>query len=216
MVITGLSYTLGVPMAARPHAPSAQRIADARASGHVPRAPLLWLAGLLALSAVGAALGPRFGSLLRALWSDLLSGGAVDVWGRLHGLLALLAWSLGAIFVLLLGVVWLVQGPAFAAWSRRAQFEALRPDRTASALWACGLCLLTGFALTDALAGFAAWAWGLALLSLACLLIDAAFARARWFASLWLTRREYVDQQREQAAAPALVAARNRARRGEP
>jgi flagellar biosynthesis protein FlhB len=198
-------------MASRPHPPSAQRVLEARASGHLPRAALLWLAGALGLLAVGAAVGPNLGERLRASWSEELlraaAGEPTHVRERLAALSSLLAGSLAVILALLLGVGWLVQGPGFASWARRTHFERVGLDRTASLVWALGLVLLTGFTLAD----FASWAWGFALLSVGCLVIDVAFARARWFASLWLTRREYVDMQREQAPAPEV---RARMRRG--
>ncbi|MDB4974794.1 MAG: hypothetical protein JWN48_3135 [Myxococcaceae bacterium] len=217
--------------AARPHSPSAQRIAEARASGHLPRAPLVGFAGaLLALLAGTALLGPaiaqRTAALLRGPLELAAAGRSREAHAQAELLLQQLARSAG----LLLGLgciaialfTLLAQGPSLArlSSSRSLRVASLRPSRTASALWCVGLCVivLTTLASWTELerATLSQWAVALAtelaLLTVACSAIDIAFARARFFASLWLTRREYLDEQREQLGAPELRAARRRAR----
>jgi flagellar biosynthesis protein FlhB len=107
---------------------------------------------------------------------------------------------------------WLAQGPAFA--TRHGKFASLAVDRTASVLFGATTIGLALFFVFDAqwLAIDANYAWALALLSVACLAIDIAFARARWLQSLWMTRREFLDEQRDQGVSPEIAAARRRAR----
>ncbi len=217
---------------ARPHPPSEQRIAEARAAGHLPRAPLTGLAAaLLGLFLCASLLGPRIVHLCRELFEAPLTlsahGKLAEALARagasvreLFGLVALAGLALFASVVLGVG---LAQGLAFAplASPRARAFARLSPDRTAGALFALGLTLLAALSLADALwleratlGSFArSWAERVALLGLACVVIDASFARARFFASLWLTRREYFDEQREAFGAPEIRAARARARR---
>lgn len=213
---TALGYTPNVPMAAGPHAPSSQRIVEARASGHVPRAPLLWVVGLLALLAVGVLEAPAFARALLSLFREPLeTGDPARAFAGLRELILRSAWSLAAVFVLMALVTWLVQGPAFAAGTRK-KFTPARLDRTASVLWASLVALLAVFhafaAVQLSLDELGDWGWGLSLASAACLAIDIAFARARWFSSLWMTRREFLDEQRDQGPPPELVTARKRAR----
>jgi flagellar biosynthesis protein FlhB len=54
----------------------------------------------------------------------------------------------------------------------------------------------------------ASWASALVALTALCLVTDIAFARARFFASLWLSPREYLDDQRATFGAPELRRAR--------
>jgi flagellar biosynthesis protein FlhB len=51
------------------------------------------------------------------------------------------------------------------------------------------------------------------LLLSACALVDAFLARAAFFRSLWLTRREHREEQREAYGSPELRAERERLRR---
>lgn len=192
------------------HAPSQQRIAEARASGHVPRVPLLGLFGLLGLLAVGAGQLHGFARELRALIALPLSG--AEPWALLRSLLTRSAWSLAAVWGLLLLGTWLAQGPAFG--TRRVAFAPLGLDRTATFLFGAGVLGLLASILWDVrlLEISADYGWALALLSVACLAIDIAFARARWFQSLWLTRRQLRDEQREHGVSPEVAAARRRAR----
>jgi flagellar biosynthesis protein FlhB len=197
-------------MSARPHAPSQQRIAEARAGGHVPRAPLLRLLGLLGLLAVGGLQARALGADLIALFEAPLSGASPRE--LLQGLLERTAWSLAVILAVVLLGTWLAQGPAFVI--RRSNLSAAS-DPTATALFALGTLVLLAFLLHDTRlfdVALADYAWAFGLLAVACLAIDIAFARARWFASLWMTRREYLDAQRDQGVSPELAAARRRAR----
>lgn len=198
-------------MSARPHAPSQQRIAEARASGHVPRVPLLRLGGLLGAMAVAAQQAHGFARELVALLEAPLSG--VDPFAGLRALVLRTAWSLAVVLALVLLGSWLAQGPARGA--REPKFTPQAVDRTASVLFALGVLVLLAFFVLDVQLlelDLATYGWALALLSVACLAIDIAFARARWFASLWMTRREFLDQQRDHGVSPELAAARRRAR----
>jgi flagellar biosynthesis protein FlhB len=229
--------------AARPHPPSSRRSAEARAQGHLPRAPLAGvLFALLSLLLSLWALAPRVFVLLTRLLREPLElaarGQAVAAEARLAQLLGELtgacALALLAIVVGVGGGLFVVQGPAFASSSRThgVVFPALSLSRTASALWCVGLLLITALALGQffacafegalrrasfssatlpALA--AAWAGQLGALSVAALLVDVAFARARFFASLWSTRREFQDEQRLALGPAEPRAARERARR---
>jgi flagellar biosynthesis protein FlhB len=194
-------------MAARPHAPSQQRIAEARASGHVPRVSMLGSLGLIGSIVVGST--QDFG--LVALWERALAG--QDVSAQLRSIGATLGWCALAVWLLILIVSLLAQGPSFV--SQRKEFAPLRVDRTAGALFALCITGLSCAFVADAvrLELNASWLWILALVSAACLVVDIALARARWFASLWMTRREYKDEQRDQGPAPEILAARKRARR---
>jgi len=117
----------------------------------------------------------------------------------------------------------MAQGPAFTGLGThdRARFGPLSPSRVASGLWCLGVCCLgaSGLASWDTLslvslpAAATSWALSLALLSVLCLVVDVGFARARYFASLWLTRREYQDEQRADFGHPQVRAAREQARR---
>ncbi|HEY6882236.1 MAG TPA: hypothetical protein VI299_29600 [Polyangiales bacterium] len=203
-------------MAAGPHAPSSQRIAEARASGHVPRAPLSWVTGLLALLVVVVPQRSAFQRELLALFREpLQAGDPARAWDSVRELALRCAWSLTLVFVLVAGATWLVQGPAFAAGTRK-KFRKVRLDRTASALWAGAVALLAAFyafaAVQLSVEQVGSFGFWLAFVSVACLAIDVAFARARWLSSLWMTRREFLDEQREQGPLPELVAARKRAR----
>ena len=221
--------------AARPHPPSSRRSAEARAQGHLPRAPLAgFVFALLALLASVWALSARVFALLTRLYGEPLalaaSGRAPAAWARGVQLLGELGWAcaqaLLAVVVCVGGGLFLVQGPAFARASRAhgVVFPRLALSRTASALWCVGLLLITALALSQwrsfgratlpALAE--AWAGQLALLSVAALLVDVAFARARFFASLWLTRREYRDEQRLAHGPAEPRAERERERRAAP
>ncbi len=206
---------------ARPHPPSDQRIAEARAAGRVPKAPLTGLtAAIGGLFGAAALLGPRIARSARDLFEAPLalsaagerSAALARAAASARELFALLALAAVSIFIsVALGIV-LVQGLAFAPLARpRARALApLRVDRTAGALFALGVAVWLERA---GWADFArAWAERLAFLAVACLVIDASFARARFFASLWLTRREYLDEQREAFGAPEIRAARARAR----
>jgi flagellar biosynthesis protein FlhB len=148
----------------------------------------------------------------RALLAQLL--------GELTGVCAL---ALLAVFVCVGAGLFVVQGPAFAGSSRThgVVFPALSLSRTASALWCVGVLLITALALSQWAsmsratlpALCAGWAGQLSLLSVSALLVDVAFARARFFASLWLTRRELQDEQRLALGPAEPRVARERERR---
>lgn len=216
---------------ARPHPPSEQRIDEARAAGHVPHAPLAGFAGgLLALVPTCFWLAPEVAAHLTDLLERPLLAAArgdsalarAEVGEHVRALLGWAALALGAAFVGVVLASALAQGLAFVRMRRvRARFERMAPSRAASLLFCLGLALATGLALDDVgrlrpqqLAARAeSWAVTLCLLALGCGVVDAAFARARWFASLFMTRRELLDEQRDAFGDPALRAARARARR---
>jgi flagellar biosynthesis protein FlhB len=213
----------------RPHPPSSQRIAEARGVGHVPRAPLVGVGvSLLALLAGVAVVGGRVAQTLQSSWRQaLMAAGEGNVAHALGvvvqaGVLLFdwLGWVIIGIVAAIALVSWLIQGPAFAGRRfRGARFGAPKLDFTATVLWVAGVALVGGMALAqlplwqEVDRELEAWGHGIVALALGCLIIDAALARARWFQSLWMTRREYIDAQREQGAAPELLAARARARR---
>jgi len=216
---------------ARPYPPSAQRIAAARAGGHVPR-PLLvaTAAGCMSLFASVLLLAPR-GALLLSTFAreSLLALGS----GRREAAYALLASlqreltelvciALLISFSAVASACALAQGVAFGFTRARAgaSFGELAPDRTAALLWAVGLVAMAASAIADALLSepheltsiASSWARQLLLLALGCAFIDAALARARFHGSLWLTRREYLDEQRAAHGAPEVRALRARRR----
>lgn len=219
--------------AARPHPPSSRRIVEARASGHLPRAPLAGFGlALLALLACTATLGPRAAGLcadlLRVPVALVGTGAALQAQARagelVQQLAALVGVALGSVVLAVALGVFLVQGPAFAQLSRpstaSASFAKTSISRTASVLWCLGVVLISALSLSrwrelaqgNLTSLLAAWAQQLALLSAALMVVDIAFARARFFASLWLTRRERDDELRDAYGAPELRAARRQAR----
>jgi len=218
--------------AARPHPPSSRRSAEARAQGHLPRAPLAGsVLVLLSLLASVWSVGPRAFGLCTFLLREPLELAArghataareraVQLLGELAGVCAP---ALVAVVVsLVLGLI-VVQGPAFTHGSRGrgASFPALSISRTGSALWSVGVLLIASLALgqwasfdLSTLGAFAgAWAVQLVVLSVGALLVDVGFARARFHASLWLTRRAYHDEQRAALGPPEARAARAEQRR---
>lgn len=214
---------------ARPYPPSAQRIAEARASGHHPRASLVCgNAALVVALALGFLLGARWFAGLVALfratmsaWSRADAAGAYRLLTRYaHG--TLLSCTLAALGLTLLVTAScvLARGPrgGRAREPARARFPRLAPGRTAPLLFALGLALVTGLSLGEVLAldassllGLASrWAWGVALIAVLTLIVDVAFAQARFYASLRMTRRELLDEQRAAFGAPELRALRQR------
>ena len=199
-------------------------MAAARASGHLPRAPLVGFASaLLALLACAWWRGPQLALELRALLVGSL-GMRVEA---LVPVLRALAQELGlglllVVLVTALGVR-LAQGPS-AGSARVSSLPALRPSRLASAVFALGMLGDIAYALSDwtmlepgrytaALAELAnAFALRLVMLTLACVLIDVAFARAGFYASLWMNRRDFLQEQREAFGSPEVRAARERER----
>jgi flagellar biosynthesis protein FlhB len=57
------------------------------------------------------------------------------------------------------------------------------------------------------------WLIRLAGSLVACAVIDAALARAQFFRSLWMTRREHLDELREAHGSAEMRSARERVRR---
>ena len=206
-------------------------MADARASGHVPRAPLVGFGSAL-LAALGAAfwLGPSLARSCRELLSVPLALAAVGKAAQAHARTAQLLTAierdlacalLAVVLCVGLGTL-LAQGPAFARLSSfvASRFAPLTPSRTASALWCLGVLFIALLTLSE-WARFdravlvelsCALAARVALLTVGCMAIDVAFARARHFASLWLTRREQLDEQRAHYGAPEVRVAREHAR----
>lgn len=218
---------------ARVYPPSEQRLAEARGVGHVPRPRLVGLAGALLALALWARSGlpvltEGVTDLLREPLAQLAQGrlpparSVVEAAAALLGSTLLLA--LACIFALMVAAQWLGQG---FAWGRAAKrrgrlaFEAPKPDPTARVLFALAVSAWSAGMLFDGLrvargslaSVIGTWLHGVVLLLLACALIDAAFARARYFQSLWLTRREVRDQTREAYGAPEVRAERERRRR---
>ena len=175
---------------------------------------------------------------LEGLWADLLllaraplaaiaAGRSHDAFTQaevlLRGLTLSLTAALLAVLVVVALVCLVVQGPAFG-WPRRTQRIALAPSaptRTGGLLWGMALCGCVALTIHESLDASLADLPRLArtcaervlALTLPCMVIDAAFARARFHASQWLTRREQRDEQRAAQGAPELRAARARQRR---
>ena len=214
----------------RPHAPSEPRIREARASGHAPRAELAgFSAALVVVLGCACWLGPRGGrALVRMLDAPLLSvargrfgDAATQAAALARGVVRDMVLVLAAVLVAATLARAVAQRPSFARMgSTRLGFPPLRVSRTAQALWCAGLLFCLGDALHDVVLldlasvapAAARLATNLALVTVGCAVVDAAFARARFFASLFLTRREYLDAQREAVGSPELRAARARAR----
>jgi flagellar biosynthesis protein FlhB len=214
---------------ARPYPPSAQRVAEARASGHAPR-PLLLAStsALLYLLACAAALGTRALTHLQAFLSDATGALAAGDSARAYARLALflrdgastLALLLLGMFVVLLAAELFGRGASFARVRARVPFPPVRRDPSALLVWSIGLTLAASFAVLELLplapgelAPFASdWLRRIALLALACAVLDVTLARARFFASLWMTRREQLDEQRAAFGAPELKRAQARLR----
>lgn len=201
----------------------------ARAAGHVPRAPLAGLAAALA-AVLGCALvlAPKLAdaasALLREPLEALATGDGAQALALARAssraLLGLLVQS--SLFVLLTVVLasLVVQGLAFRSRARGGalRLAPLRPSRLATTLWVLGLLGSTALTLRDLVShesstyGELAREWALCAiaLSLVALCIDSAFARARFYQSLWMTRRELLDEERSQLGAPELRAERAR------
>jgi flagellar biosynthesis protein FlhB len=215
---------------ARIHPPSEQRLSEARRIGHVPRAPLvgvfaLWASLLLGLSLSAPRLWGALVHLLRAPLEAAASGRAwslVDLAKPGTQLLWSIAFLLlGAFVALALGTL-ITQGPAFGfVGASRLRPSPLRPARSSALLFAFGLPFLCAqvsaralraepHELTALLRDFALY---LAAYLGACSLLDAALARAAHVRSLWLTRREQRDEQREAYGSPEVRRVRDRLRR---
>lgn len=227
---------------AKIHPPSRSRIAEARASGVLPRPLLIGLsAALFALSwlarGLGSGLVRQLDALLRAPLDAFAHGESAPsldpVALQIAALLRTSALALVAVAACVIVGLLLAQGVQLG-FARRNQrrFSAPKPSLEASFLAIVGVLGVGAFNLVDALwleaAGFSEFAQSLcaqlAALFFALALIDAAFARAAFFRALFLTRRELREEQREAFGAPELRVARAKAReqlarveaRGEP
>jgi flagellar biosynthesis protein FlhB len=218
---------------AKIHPPSPSRVAEARAAGLAPVTTLVGVAGgVTALALAGRELLPRaWRSLGRLTELPLQALAQADVARaqqlarvQLVELAATLAWC--ALVVLLCVSVGLVVAQGFAfVWPRRARrpFTPAKPGYLAPVLWALALCLVLVASLPDAFwvtpaqlpALLTRFLGRLALAALGLSLVDAALGRERFFRSLWLTRREQRDEQREAFGAPEMRAARTDARHGQ-
>ena len=229
MVARPTLHSAHTPMSeARIHPPSEQRLSEARRLGHVPRAPLvgvfsLWSALLVGLVLAAPTLWPALQELARAPLEAAAAGRALSLPSTpLHQLAWSLAWVLtSATLALALGT-FVAQGPAWGGASgSRLRPTPLRPSRITGLLFALGLPLLclhqAGRALRAEPAQLAPlfrdFALHAAAYLAACALLDASLARAAHVRSLWLTRREQKDEQREAYGSPELRRARDRLRR---
>ena len=212
---------------ARPYPPSAQRIAEARQSGHLPRPVLVATASAaVAVITLGFLFGERALRALTSAFVDAVTavarGDAELAYALAHEAMARASFGAACALALVLVVVLTTQAlgrglTLRGRGGRGIRFAALRPSRTGAALWALGLVLSTALALDDVIAlephGVAELAGDFArrvlLLALACSLVDVAFARARFFRSLWMTRAEMKDEQRALFGAPELRALRS-------
>ncbi|MET0343752.1 MAG: EscU/YscU/HrcU family type III secretion system export apparatus switch protein [Polyangiales bacterium] len=211
----------------RPYPPSAQRLADARAHGHVPRAPMVHVgATALALITGGAwaiaALRDRLRDLAVGPLEALARGDRAHAFALVYTLtrevlVDLSAW-LGAAWGLAMVAGFAVQGVTLGWPKRGVQFPSLAPSRTAALLWIACLVLCAGLGAYEAVDAprdalprlIGTCAQHVFALTLPCMVVDAAFARARFRASLWLTRRELRDEQRAAFGSPLVRAARAR------
>jgi flagellar biosynthesis protein FlhB len=218
---------------ARTYPPSEQRIAAARRAGSGPRVAITGLVG----SVLGLCLGLwGWGT---ALWAQCLALFQGPLAAFSHGEPAVAshwlqhAWlAVGSRLLLILACTWsaaslslfLAQGPAVALpWARpERRFPTLTPPRTARALAALVVLLVALTLLPQSLRAsalprvdslFHTWRERLVGLLVACAVVDAALARALFFRSLWMTRREHRDELREAYGSPEIRAARERVRR---
>lgn len=216
---------------ARIHPPSEQRLADARRAGHVPRAPLVGLFAAFVtlmfwLSFAGPSLFATLGALYRLPLERAERGEPLPSLNELTPFLHSVALELGIGFALTFCALalgtFLVQGPAFGFGSAvRLKLPKLRQGRTGKLLFVFGLPVVLFTQLPRVLrvevASVASLLGDLALMTgmwlALCGLVEASLARARHIRSLWLTRAEYQDEQREAYGSPEMRRARDRARR---
>jgi flagellar biosynthesis protein FlhB len=217
--------------AAKIHAPSATRVAEARRAGLGPRLSVAgfaaaWVA-LAAYSRIsGSALWRALAGLLRRPLEALAQGNAARArelaFTALGEIAAQLALLLALVVVCVALVLWLAQGPHFGLPTRpRRHFD--RPARSFIAAVLAGLvvCALFAALLSPALwlepAGLAGLlSHFLAYVALALALvavIDVASARTVFLRALWMTRQELKEETREAYGSPELRSARERVRR---
>ena len=216
---------------ARIYPPSEPRFAEARRAGHVPRPSLVVLScALIGVSGLLQGWAGDFVEALGALWGELLRGVArgqhpdptAVLLERVPALLWPLAWWLLVVLAAGVGFSFLAQGSArFVPFARpRRAFERASPPSASKLLWALVVTALAVAALQDltrvtpssAGAVVAHWLTRFAALSALVAVLDVVLARVRFVRSLWLTRREHLDDQREAFGAPELRAARARLR----
>jgi flagellar biosynthesis protein FlhB len=139
-----------------------------------------------------------------------------------HTLWPLLALLLG-VFAIAVALSLLAQGSArlLPLQRQRRSFSRLPAPRTSKFLWCVLLSLLAVAALHEFVrvapgtAGPAASRWLLRASALAALIsvLDIVLARTAFLRSLWLTRREHLDDQREAYGSPEMRTARAQLRR---
>jgi flagellar biosynthesis protein FlhB len=217
---------------ARIYPPSEQRIAEARRAGHVPRSSFVAFASLLAVTSCAL---DGWGDLslqrLAALWQGLLEacarGEAQDAGQVLLDWVARGAWLLMALllalFLTAVGTSLWAQGSARRLPLQRLRrgFERANPPRTSKVLWSVLVSLLALAALYESMRvapntvgpTFSDWLMRLSALTALVAVLDVALARADFMRSLWLTRREHLDDQRDAYGPPELRAERARLRR---
>ena len=214
---------------ARVYPPSEQRLVEARRQGHVPHTTLVSFAGAFVAFALWAPrAAPQLSTEVAELWRAALARAAE---GRplaagtllsemLSSVLGTLSLGLAMMLAAMVLALWLVQGVAWGLIVRspRPRFERPRRDATAPLLLvSCALVVLgvTLFAtfrleLVTLSEGLERWLLASSVCLVACAFVDAAFARARHMRSLWLTRREHLDELREAYGSLELRSERQR------
>jgi flagellar biosynthesis protein FlhB len=218
---------------ARTEAPSEQRSAEAHAFGHVPRTVLVGVAVAFAsssalLSWLHRPLANDLAALLRAPLLALARSDRIDAAAHLRQAffafapqLMLLLLGAGVASALSLAIV---QGFRFRVLRAKPRHPFAKPasSRAVTALLtALGTALVIALGIHDALwtaqQELAAVFMNTALrLSIALLLIaacDAALARAAFWRSLWMTRQQRRDEDRQAFGSPEMKTERERARR---
>jgi flagellar biosynthesis protein FlhB len=216
---------------AKIHPPSPSRIAEARAEGFAPNPLLVGLsASIFALASCvhlfARDMANDLAALLRTPLDAFAHGESASALARVTPLLAHLVQSLALSALIVAGCVVLgtvlVQGLTFVLPRNSARrFTVAKPSLTASLLALVALSAWALWQLVPALwlelgrwPEFAAsLLYRLAAVFFALAIVDASFARAQFFRSLFLSRRELRDAQREAHGAPELRAARAMARR---
>lgn len=186
------------------------------------------LAGaLLGLSAACPFAFERLTHALRAYWETAIAANLAGAPVAATRLLEDSAWALGSLLLAMaLGASLLsLLASGFSLrlpFARpRHAFAPLRMPRTPRLLLACAMAVLTANFAFDALQLTASsfpghvlrFVLGLSGLVLLCAVLEAVLARTAFIKSLWLSRSEHMDEQREAYGAPEIRAARARARR---
>ncbi len=219
---------------ARSEPPSASSAEEARAHGHVPRADLAGpAAAWLALALLLTNYGNRFVLRLQNLLRDSLQTAATDPMPALGQQSSIAIETFGPMLalalVLCLGAMIVARSVAQGGigfslpwFTRRKHFDKVKHTRWLTGLLAAVLCtVVVGSALPAALRVettelgpvLQSSAWRLAAAFALLAWIDAALTRAAWWRSLWMTRRERKEEEREAYGSPELRAARAHIRR---